>query len=241
MRQSDDVQKASGARVEASRGVGITPVCHNARELKFDKKMQNKPEPDNTIDPALRDQADTVGAVAQLSEAKAGGKSQNGKRGKQINKHPWTRQCQRCNNEITQYGSGRPRKYCCKPPKKQRKRMPFNELKDPYSSPEYKQNRRIILSQNPDCHYCGKPNANTIDHVIELDAGGDHSLSNLVPACAECNNRKGHAYVSRRNALRLNARHEAMRQQGIINIDNSIFCDKGLGTDRKSTRLNSSH
>lgn len=45
------------------------------------------------------------------------------------------------------------------------------------------------------CAYCGQDElqAGTLgrDHVIPLSEGGAHTLSNIVPACASCNSRKG--------------------------------------------------
>lgn len=41
------------------------------------------------------------------------------------------------------------------------------------------------------CWMCGRPYANTIDHVIPLARGGSHWPSNLRPACKSCNSRKG--------------------------------------------------
>ena len=41
------------------------------------------------------------------------------------------------------------------------------------------------------CHYCGRMAKLTIDHVIPLSKGGDHSRSNVVPACQRCNSQKG--------------------------------------------------
>lgn len=50
------------------------------------------------------------------------------------------------------------------------------------------------------CHYCGTMTRRksaqsdlrgfTVDHLVPLSRGGDWSLSNLVCACRECNNRK---------------------------------------------------
>jgi 5-methylcytosine-specific restriction endonuclease McrA len=40
------------------------------------------------------------------------------------------------------------------------------------------------------CYRCGRW-AGTIDHVIPLALGGDHSLSNLRPACQRCNSSTG--------------------------------------------------
>ena len=41
------------------------------------------------------------------------------------------------------------------------------------------------------CFYCGnKPDRLEQDHVIPLSRGGDHTKSNIVPACPFCNNSK---------------------------------------------------
>jgi 5-methylcytosine-specific restriction endonuclease McrA len=41
------------------------------------------------------------------------------------------------------------------------------------------------------CGYCGeKPRALVIDHVIPVQSGGTNIESNLMPACASCNNYK---------------------------------------------------
>jgi 5-methylcytosine-specific restriction endonuclease McrA len=58
---------------------------------------------------------------------------------------------------------------------------------NPYSSAEYKKNRKIILENSQyTCHYCNAP-ANTADHIIPVSKGGGHELSNLLPACTKCN------------------------------------------------------
>jgi len=60
-------------------------------------------------------------------------------------------------------------------------------MPSPYSSTEYKKNRKEILAKsNYICHYCGGP-ANTADHIIPVSKGGGHELSNLLPACHDCN------------------------------------------------------
>lgn len=42
------------------------------------------------------------------------------------------------------------------------------------------------------CAYCGDmPNFLTIDHVIPRSQGGTNDLSNLLPACVDCNQSKG--------------------------------------------------
>ncbi len=41
------------------------------------------------------------------------------------------------------------------------------------------------------CAYCGKkPRKLTMDHIVALSRGGDHTARNIVPACGLCNNKK---------------------------------------------------
>jgi 5-methylcytosine-specific restriction endonuclease McrA len=41
------------------------------------------------------------------------------------------------------------------------------------------------------CAYCGcKPKRLTRDHIIPLALGGEHTMSNIVPACGPCNSKK---------------------------------------------------
>lgn len=41
------------------------------------------------------------------------------------------------------------------------------------------------------CAYCGKANAQTLDHIKPRSRGGCTNTPNLAPACADCNRRKG--------------------------------------------------
>lgn len=41
------------------------------------------------------------------------------------------------------------------------------------------------------CHLCGKPGANTIDHIIPRALGGTDELDNLRPAHKRCNSSRG--------------------------------------------------
>lgn len=60
-----------------------------------------------------------------------------------------------------------------------------------YTDPTYLRNRAKILAGKPLCHWCGIRPATTADHLRGAPQGGDHSLENLVPACADCNHRRG--------------------------------------------------
>lgn len=41
------------------------------------------------------------------------------------------------------------------------------------------------------CAYCGKRKALTQDHIVPVSHGGEHTASNIVPACQSCNSSKG--------------------------------------------------
>lgn len=60
-----------------------------------------------------------------------------------------------------------------------------------HNDPEYRRNRVIVLEQSDVCWRCGKPGADTADHVTPLVAGGTHALGNLRPAHSRCNTAKG--------------------------------------------------
>jgi 5-methylcytosine-specific restriction endonuclease McrA len=40
------------------------------------------------------------------------------------------------------------------------------------------------------CAYCRVRSGDTLDHVVPLSRGGEHSVANLVPACFRCNHSK---------------------------------------------------
>jgi len=71
--------------------------------------------------------------------------------------------------------------------KKRRARMP--EAGGPYHSDE---EWEVLLEQyNGMCAYCHTGEAEHRDHVVPLKYGGSDSITNILPACADCNLRKG--------------------------------------------------
>jgi 5-methylcytosine-specific restriction endonuclease McrA len=59
----------------------------------------------------------------------------------------------------------------------------------------YKLARRWVLERDRwSCVYCGQA-ANQVDHVIPRNHGGSDLPTNLVAACARCNNLKGSSCV----------------------------------------------
>jgi 5-methylcytosine-specific restriction endonuclease McrA len=49
----------------------------------------------------------------------------------------------------------------------------------------------ILEIHNFQCKYCGADGKLTMDHVTPISRGGQHTASNIVPACQPCNSRKG--------------------------------------------------
>ena len=64
---------------------------------------------------------------------------------------------------------------------------------------EYIANRKLILQDKPNCHWCNTRTATTADHLIEVDRWdhtqpGINALDNLVAACKPCNSSRGARY-----------------------------------------------
>ena len=92
-----------------------------------------------------------------------------------------------------------------------------------YNKADFKNNRNKVLDNgNAICHWCGIRQASEADHLLPTDAGGTNAIDNLVPACKPCNARRGQQY-------------------GIAKKRETVFYGQPTKSDRKSTRLNSSH
>lgn len=85
--------------------------------------------------------------------------------------------------------------------------------KSPYHDPRYREIRKRLLAGSPVCSYCGTRKADTIDHIIEVDAGGDHTADNCVPACYKCNAAKGARYGNAKRAAATRARNTATQHR----------------------------
>jgi hypothetical protein len=80
--------------------------------------------------------------------------------------------------------------------------MPAKRRSTEHASATYQRNRKLILSDNPPCHWCGINAATEADHIIETDRGGTSELDNLVPACRKCNATRGNKYRAARDDQR---------------------------------------
>lgn len=41
------------------------------------------------------------------------------------------------------------------------------------------------------CAYCGSDKSITMDHIVPISRGGNHTEDNVIPACKSCNASKG--------------------------------------------------
>lgn len=70
-----------------------------------------------------------------------------------------------------------------------RKARKSNTLENVFTE---KDRQQLLLEFNGCCAYCGvKSDKMEMDHVIPLSRGGQHTKSNIVPACFNCNRSKG--------------------------------------------------
>jgi len=57
-----------------------------------------------------------------------------------------------------------------------------------------RERQRMFDAGQTTCRYCSKPltpETATIDHVLPISLGGDHSPQNMVLSCQPCNHRRG--------------------------------------------------
>ena len=97
-----------------------------------------------------------------------------------------------------------------------------------YSTKKWKELRKRVLAEEPTCHWCHARPSTQADHVIEIDRAPDlaYDRDNLVGSCRPCNSKRGSTYQAKKAASK--------KQK-------TVFGSPAGPTDRKSTRLNSSH
>lgn len=49
--------------------------------------------------------------------------------------------------------------------------------------------RAVLIRDNFECQYCGRP-AENVDHIVPKSRGGRHTWDNVVASCRPCNSRK---------------------------------------------------
>lgn len=100
--------------------------------------------------------------------------------------------------------------YHAKDPERSRQRLAAWRLANPEKAQAHVERRRArLLAASPNdftgsqwreikaayghrCVYCGKkPQRLEMDHILSLAQGGAHTASNIVPACRNCNAKKG--------------------------------------------------
>jgi 5-methylcytosine-specific restriction endonuclease McrA len=57
-------------------------------------------------------------------------------------------------------------------------------------------NREIDAIYSSICAFCKSSENITIDHIIPLSRGGNHSIGNLQPLCGSCNSSKKNRFIS---------------------------------------------
>jgi len=56
--------------------------------------------------------------------------------------------------------------------------------------------RDIKKILNSSCTYCGSTKRISVDHVIPISRGGNHSVGNLTAACFSCNSSKNNRFIT---------------------------------------------
>jgi 5-methylcytosine-specific restriction endonuclease McrA len=62
-------------------------------------------------------------------------------------------------------------------------------VKVPYRARGSLSRRAILIRDNFECQYCGRP-AENVDHIVPKSRGGAHTWDNVVASCRPCNARK---------------------------------------------------
>lgn len=66
---------------------------------------------------------------------------------------------------------------------------------DPVNTLTEQEWQAIVDAHDGLCAYCKTDRGNTIDHVLPVSRGGQHTKDNVLPACTSCNSSKGNKTV----------------------------------------------
>ena len=65
-------------------------------------------------------------------------------------------------------------------------------MPQPRTGHRYRMLRLLVIAEEAGiCHLCGKPGANTVDHLVPVIHGGQDTRENLRAAHGRCNYRRG--------------------------------------------------
>lgn len=93
----------------------------------------------------------------------------------------------------------------------------------------------ILRAFDHKCAYCARSGQKlTVDHVMPLSRGGRHCIANLVPACANCNQKKGSmTVVEWRNFSRAKKQSFKQKLNNKMNRPWTVHEDLGIRPVRK--------
>ena len=88
---------------------------------------------------------------------------------------------------------------------------------------------RLFLRDRQVCAYCGQQFDDahlTIEHIIPVSRGGQHSWMNIVTACRGCNHRKGSRTPEEARMPLLYVPYRVCRNEGFIISNRHILADQ---------------
>jgi 5-methylcytosine-specific restriction protein A len=59
-----------------------------------------------------------------------------------------------------------------------------------YKTARWQRLRVMVLRRDPICQQCGRAVSTDVDHIIDLDLGGQDTMGNLQGLCHACHSRK---------------------------------------------------
>jgi 5-methylcytosine-specific restriction endonuclease McrA len=88
---------------------------------------------------------------------------------------------------------------------------------------------RLFARDRHVCAYCGDPYAEselTVEHIVPVSRGGQHTWTNVVTACRSCNTRKGNRRPEEAHMPLLYVPYAVCRNEGFILSNRRILADQ---------------